>query len=660
SIMKQPTFDPAQQNFEINIELFKKDASIINTNIQQLTSGIEHLNKDGADLNHPGTGIYEEQFASDILAGTTTSAPYVAYHEFQVQQPIPKGYNVDTPIKAMVACNRCSDKKRKCDEQRPRCSRCQKDGKKCIYEKNGRMEKARSISQTGQKLKVEIEQLERQSKRQCKVLPAVSIVNSSPCPDNQDEATKRTNNRPESEATFVNHVGSGSNPWIINLDLSKKQIVMKFYNTQQLHEIHAYCEGLLRVPFGLASVTRLIGSQEIKFQELTLNELFAVGQVLPMAIWPLREVSISSFAMNANTEEGLLDFVLSQASECSPEPSSRFNEYFFAHIYTKKQNSSPCMALRYAVAAMSVQHIIMHHDCGPIQRLFANLEQQLGSSPMVGSMVGSILAKKFFKKARELVVHQVFESEPVNWCKNTVSTLFVMIQYLKNNCQNHEATCFLVIALQVAAYLDYDKSLRDKTVVDVEDLEKAIMWSSLAYMNYTNASLTVQPFRTTEEANRLDNFLKVKIRVSVDIPKEKLQLLNASLFMSKLLAIRQDSINTLRDNLGQIQAQDLRQFFKAFDHWADELPTDLRIESLEKLRESRPSFLIAVYFQLQYHAFLSGLYQICVQRCSKSSSHLLHAFAQEAESGYSSSIITVTILFSTYIHAGGCRSSSDM
>lgn len=243
--MTQPNFGTAQQPLTSSIEYLDEEQAVPLMEAVALNyANTADLNLGGAQAHpnrsDPGAGMHERQSTPDILAGTT---PYMAYHEFQVQLPIPRSNSADTPIKAVVACNRCSIKKRKCDEQRPKCSRCQKSGKKCIYGKDGRVKKVRSASQLEREINLEAE------KRQCKIPPTVSIVDSSPCimvyPNDQGEVTKRIDNQPESEAVLVNHVGTGSNPWIINLDLSKKQIVMKFYNTQQLCEIYAYCERLL-------------------------------------------------------------------------------------------------------------------------------------------------------------------------------------------------------------------------------------------------------------------------------------------------------------------------------------------------------------------------------------------------------------------------------
>lgn len=595
------------------------------------------------------------------MSGKSNSS--FTYRSFQqVWDP----YKIDSPGRTREACLRCRVKRNKCDGEKP-CRRCLRLRAECVYtrQQSEQAEALREVSLLEQMLDemgMEIVQL-----RQEKAARAIeSVEKHSDVPKVIDAVEKQEDQNQSVSTIVLGNTQAENDTWIIKM--TKRGIQLQINGIRQLSEFLEYMAGSSTIDREPKPTHRPIGTQTMMLISTTQYPRWHKAQIFqrnkyPPPPPPVGRVNID-IAMDI--EEALLNIILLQTVECSASlPGKKLSERFLSHNYhqqsqsfIQRRQSAGYTGLCYAIGAVNAHHVLTFHT--------ENVEQQLSNSSTNSirsrlieidkTDIACALAGRYFEKACEVIIDLVVELESDSLCMETVDALHVMCWYLCSQGRYKHAMFYLGLAIQVAIQLNFHKALRSprKSVVEITEVENAIMWNVLASTDQVIASFSKLPAHTSVGDTYL-NLLNVTIRVPANMPEDRVQRLNEYIHLAKSSAISRDYIEAWwADDAPSPTKEQLDRFLAAFDRWNAELPQNLRISALTSPSKSRASFLLVVNLQLHHHMLLIHLYFAFLPSIHRKPSSFPPGFQRSVEWAYSKAAIMVTKLTLTYVRAGGC------
>ncbi|RUS13880.1 hypothetical protein BC937DRAFT_94640 [Endogone sp. FLAS-F59071] len=597
------------------------------------------------------------------MSGKSNSS--FTYRSFQqVWDP----YKIDSPGRTREACLRCRVKRNKCDGEKP-CRRCLRLRAECVYtrQQKEQAEALREVSRLEQMLDemgIEIVQL-----RQEKAAKAIEFVEKHS--DMPNDVVGKQKDQNQSVSTVVlGSTQTGNDTWIIKM--TKKGIQLQINGIRQLSEFLEYMAGSSTIDREPKMTHRPIGTRAVMFISTAQYPRWHKAQIFQRNKYkplPLPLVGRVNIDIAMDIEEALLNIILLQTVECSASLSGKkLSERFLSQDYHQQSQSfiqqgqsASYTGLCYAIGAVNAHHVLTFHTENVERQLSAHSNSSTNSirsrlTEIDKTDIACALAGRYFDKAREIIIDLVVELESDSLCMETVDALHVMCWYLCSQGQHKSAMFYLGLAIQVAIQLNFHKALRSprKPVVEITEVENAIMWNVLACTDQVIASFSKLPANTSVGDTYL-NLLGVTIRVPANMPEDRVQRLNECIHLAKSSAISRDYIEAWwADDAPSPIKEQLDRFLAAFNRWSAELPQNLQISALASPSKSRASFLLVVNLQLHYHMLLIHLYFAFLPSVHRKPSSLPPGFQRSIEWDYSKAAIMVTKLTLTYVRAGGC------
>lgn len=568
------------------------------------------------------------------------------------------------------ACSRCRHRRAKCDGEHP-CKRCQQKGLECVYiqpqlasrvpvildkeeEEKYKMMEELSNQVTVLERALEGFKVEIQGCKGAQTIKEIVVFFNTyrGIPHANEERYVRNECKGQMTTTEVvqGKAKLESKSWIVIM--TKKGIRLNVSNTQQLNDFLAFFASSSKIHCEPPAVFRPVGTQTMvlisivrwprwyaahafKFQESL--QLFQSDQ----------HADTSALFIEEEMEEILLDAILMQGASCSPSNHTKFSQWSPVYNHIQQLQSPQHRALRYAVGAMTAQHILgCHFDSAEMHAL----------GRINTTILGHELAMRYFSKAKELLINQILESdESSSLCVETIGALTAMFTYLTSEQKFTLASAYIAMALRVATQLNYHKVLCDskKTIIDVDELEKAIMWNFLVCTDQNFADFSQLARHSTFEYLHL-NLANVAIRIPPDMPQDRLHRFHDQLFRARCSAICRDYLDYMwSDDAPAPTGDDLDRYVNAFARWYNDLPLNLHVPS-QVPQVSRAAFLLAVDLQLSYHVSVLSLHQLFLPSVHPDPSFLQPELQRQAERAFSEHATMATRMMLTAVCAGGC------
>lgn len=476
---------------------------------------------------------------------------------------------------------------------------------------------------------------------------------SRPYSDEEDEDNQHAKDGEASSKLVDDHyVTTEKKPWDMTFNKNGIRIQTNIQNIHQLYELftsfasYSLYHGptIASRPVGTHATTLRLNCQWPKLHESQVVQF--IRPIRPSSHPPNPQIDYSTLDITLEIELHWLNFILKQATKCSPSARNKFCERFQVYYYSNQRTQSPhYMAVLYAVAALHAQHIISHHIDTAKATAFPH-----GVS---ADDFARELSKVYFQKARELIIDIVFDKSDL-LCADTVDALHAMIGYLVSEGKADKASAYIGIALRVATQLNFHKALRDsnKTDVEVEEYENAITWNLLACSDQALTAMYGAPRHTTPTDTQL-NLLEITIKFPTEMPEEARQRILESYFMARLSAISRDILDTFwGDSVADPAVDDMERFAMAFSRWEAELPSFLHLTG--HLFSSLTSFFLAVNLHLVYQISLLDLYYPFLPGIHPNPESLPSDFSKQAERAYGDAAIVAVRLGCSYVLAGRC------